>query len=72
MRLGMVMPLQIYGSYRDVAWRSAIGISYSLAEIYCVLMYTPIRNLIPNPDGYVYVADRSFQFTPTSPLHTKT
>ena len=23
-------------------------------------------------DGYVYVADRSFQFTPTSPLHTKT
>ena len=48
MRLGMVMPLQIYGSYRDVAWRSAISISYSLAEIYCVLMYTPIRNLIPN------------------------
>ena len=48
MRLGMVMALHIYGSYTDFAWGSAISISYSLAEIYCALMYTPIRNLIPN------------------------
>jgi len=48
MRLGMVMLLHIYGSCRDFAWRSAIGISYSLPEIYCALMYTLIGNLIPN------------------------
>ena len=68
--LGMVMPLHIHGSCRDFAWRSAIGISYSLAEIYCALM--PYRKSDTQSDGYVYVADCSFQFTPTSPLHTKT
>ena len=31
-------------------------LAYSLAEIYCVLMYTPIRNLIPNLTAmYIYL-----------------